>query len=173
MSLRLPENEARRLSQELRCEDGDFLAQRRAIAGLGLLSAGIMGLIALYQLGLLKHIPEPPLPNMAADTVTASPEAYALLATPDAVLGLGSYAVTVGLAASGAKDRARSQPWIPLALTAKTLGDAFQAARLALAEWRKNKALCFWCLTAAAATFATPMLALPEARQAWRNLRSP
>ena len=132
LSLRLPENQARRLSQELRCEAGDFLAQRRAVAGLGLVSAGIMGLIAFYQLGLLKHLPEPPLPKMSTDKVTASPEAYALLATPDAVLGLGSYAVTIGLAATGAKDRARSQPWIPLVLAAKTFGDTFQAARLAL-----------------------------------------
>ncbi len=38
----------------------------------------------------------------------------------DAFIGLGSYAATMGLAAMGAKDRAKTQPWIPLALAALT-----------------------------------------------------
>ena len=58
-----------------------------------------MGFIFLYQLGLIKHLPEPPLPGFNADKVDASSEAYAYFATPDAVLGLTSYAITIGLAA--------------------------------------------------------------------------
>ena len=98
------------LSRELRLGSGRFLQQRRKVLGLSLVAAGAMIPISLYQMGVIKHLPEPPLPRLDADAVDASPEAYAILATPDAVLGLGSYAVTAWLAAIGSEDRARAQP---------------------------------------------------------------
>ncbi len=58
--------------------------------------------------------------NQDADKVDASEEAYSHLQMGDAFIGLGSYAATMGLAAMGAKDRAKAQPWIPLALAALT-----------------------------------------------------
>lgn len=157
------------LSRELRQSTGGFLPQRRRVAGLALVSAASMGIISLYQLGVIKHLPEPP--GFNADKVDASPEAYAWLATPDAVLGLGSYAATLGLAAMGGADRARQQPLIPLALAAKALFDAAQAGRLTVDQWTKHRAFCSYCLVAAGATFAAVPFALPEARAAWRHLR--
>jgi tellurite resistance protein TehA-like permease len=77
----------------------------------------------------------------------------------------------MGLAAMGAKDRAATQPWIPLALLAKTTADAAQAAKLTIDQWTKHKAFCFWCLLAAAATFAALPLAVPEAVEAVNHLR--
>ncbi len=160
-----------RLSKELREGGGEYLDQRRGIVVLGLAAAGAMGLVALYQMGIVRHLPEPPLPGMDADKVDASDEAYAQLQMPDAFLGLGSYAATMGLAAMGGKDRAWTHPWIPLVLLAKTGLDAMQAARLTVDQAVKHKAFCFWCLLAAAATFATVPLAVPEALAAWRRLK--
>lgn len=157
------------LSHELRCETGGSLVQRRAIVGLSLVAAGSMGIIALYQMGILKHLPEPPLPKLDADKVDASEEAYAHLQTPDAVLGFGSYATTMALAAAGGKHRANEQPWLPVALAAKALVDAFQAAKLTRDQAVKHNAYCFWCLLAAAATFATVPFAISEARLALRG----
>ncbi len=71
----------------------------------------------------------------------------------------------------GAKNRAETQPWIPLALLAKTGADAAQAARLTVDQWTKHKAFCFWCLLAAAATFAALPLAVPEALKAFDQVR--
>lgn len=130
-----------------------------------------MGIIALYQIGVIKHLPEPPLPGLDADKVDSSEEAYSHLQMGDAFIGLGSYAATMGLAAMGAKDRAAAQPWIPLALAAKTGLDAAQAAKLTYDQFAKHKAACFWCLLAAAATFVSAALALPEARAAARELQ--
>jgi hypothetical protein len=107
------------LSRELRGSRAGFMAQRRGIAALSMAAIGSMGLISLYQLGLIKHLPEPPLPFFDADKVDAAPEAYALFNTPDGVIGLGSYALTLGLAAIGRPDRAERQPWLSLALAAK------------------------------------------------------
>jgi len=158
------------LSRQLRTGSGPFLARRRGIVGLSLVSVNAMGLIALYQMGIIEHLPEPPISGLDADKVDASAEAYAYVSTPDAFIGLGSYAVTMGLAAMGGEDRATQRPWIPLALAVKVLVDAAQAGKLTVDQWTKHRAFCFWCLLAAGATFATVPLAIPEARAALREV---
>lgn len=158
------------LSEQLRNGSGSFLEERRGVIALSLTAIGCMGLIALYQTGLLRRLPDLPLPIMDADKIDSSDEAYSKLSTPDAIIGLGSYAATMGLAAMGGRDRARTQPWIPLALAAKAGFDATQAAKLSYDQWAKHKAFCIWCLIAAAATFATVPLVLGEAVQAVRHI---
>ena len=158
------------LSEQLRRGDSDDLRRRRGIVGLSLVAVGAMGMISLYQMGIIKHLPEPPLPRLNADGVDASPEAYSRFATPDGVLGIGSYAMTMGFAAMGGADRARTQPWIPLALAAKVAFDTSQAVRLTVDQATKQKAFCFWCLLSAASTFATMPLIVPETRAAIRQL---
>jgi len=158
------------LSRQLRQGSGPFLTRRRGIVGLSLVSINAMGLIALYQIGIIEHLPEPPIAGLDADKVDASAEAYAYFSTPDAFIGLGSYAVTMGLAAMGGKDRATQQPWIPVALAVKVIFDAAQAGKLTVDQWTKHRAFCFWCLLAASATFATVPLAMPEARVALDRL---
>jgi len=101
-----------------------------------------MGFIALYQLGLIRHLPDPPLPMMNADRVDGSAEAYERFRMPDAVLGFGSYAVTMALAAMGGTRRARETPWIPLALAAKIAFDASNAGKLSVDQWTKHRAFC-------------------------------
>ena len=161
----------KQLSRQLREDEDHSLNRRRGIVACGLAAAGAMGVIALYQIGIIKHLPDPPLPGFDADKVDASEEAYSYFQTPDAFIGLGSYAATMGLAAMGAKNRAETRPWLPLALLAKTTADAAQAAKLTIDQWTKHKAFCFWCLLAAAATFAALPLAVPEAVEAVDHLR--
>jgi len=158
------------LSRQLREGDGSFLARRRGVVGLSLISVGSMALISLYQMGIIEHLPEPPLPHFDADKVDAASEAYAKLSTPDAVIGLGNYAATLGLAAMGGQDRATERPWIPLALAAKVAFDAVQAGKLSVDQWTEHRAFCFWCLLAAGSTFAAVPLVVPEARAALRQL---
>jgi uncharacterized membrane protein len=159
-----------KLSAQLRCDSGEFLEERRGVIALSLTAIGCMGLIALYQTGVIRSLPDPPLPLVDSNKVDASEEAYAKLQTPDAVLGLGSYAMTMGLAAMGGKDRAREQPWIPLALAGKAAADALQAAKLSYDQWARHRAFCIWCLIAAGATFATVPLVVGEAAAALREL---
>jgi uncharacterized membrane protein len=165
------ERSAARLSRELRRGDGEHLELRRRVIGLSLVSMGSMALIVLYQTGVIRHIPEPPLPGFNADKVDGSAEAYQILGMPDGALGLVSYASTLMLAAAGGKNRARTAPWLPLALTAKATADAAQAAKLTVDQWTKHRAFCSWCLLAAGATFAVVPATLPETRSALRNLR--
>lgn len=159
------------LSLRLRHGAGPALGRRRAVVGASLAAMGSLGVIALYQVGIVGHLPDPPLPGFDADAVHGSKEAYAVLATPDAVLGLSSYAVTALLAAIGGEDRATAQPWLPLALAGKVLFDLAQAGRLTRNEITEQHALSAWSLLATGATCATAVLVVPEARAALQRLR--
>lgn len=163
--------QARELSRELRHGDGEDLRRRRWVTALSLVSIGSMAAVSLYQMGLVRHLPEPPLPGLDADRVDGSGEAYRKLNTPDGVIGLRSYATTLALAATGGEDRARTHPWIPLALAGKAAFDALQAGKLTRDQWTKHRAFCSYCLVAAGVAFATLPLVLPEARSALRSLR--
>lgn len=158
------------LGRELRDGTGNFLDHRRAGVVLAMVSMASLAIVALYQLGMLKRLPEPPIPGLDAEKVNGSTEAYHLLKTPDAVLGLGSYAATLGLVAMGGANRAQTQPWLPLALAAKAALDTFQAASLTRKSWVNYRAFSLYSLITATATFLTLPIVLPEAYAAWRNL---
>lgn len=127
---------------------------------------GSLGIITLYQMGLIAHLPDPPLPGFDADKVHGSPAGYRRLALPDGVLGLGSYAATLALTAAGGRARAATRPWLPLALAAKVAFDSVQAGRLLRQEVVEVGALSAWSLIAAASTAWALPLALAEARAA-------
>ena len=154
---------AEAVSDALRREEGPYLDQRRRTAALTLTSMAALGAVALYQFGLIRHLPEPPLPLLDADRVDASGEAYQQLKTPDAALGLASGAVTLVLAGMGGPDRHRTRRWIPVALAAKAAGDALGGAYLSVEQASKHRRFCGYCLVAAAANIAALPQTVPEA----------
>ena len=162
--------EAEILSQQLRNSSSLFMQLRRGILGLSMVSALAMQLISLYQMGIIKHLPDPPLPHIDSDKVDASPSAYEKLETPDAILALANYAVTMTLTGMGAPDRAKTQPWIPIAMAAKIGFDTYEAAQLYINHVKVQKVFCFWCITAASTTALAVPLAIPETYAAVRNL---
>ena len=165
-----PTEQAEILSEQLRHGVGHFLPQRRGIIGLSLLAVGSMSMITLYQTGIIRHLPEPPLPPLNADKVDASAEAYTKLETPDAILAIGNYAITTGLAAMGGMYRAERQPWIPLALATKIGFDSYQAVRLYVDQTTKQHALCGYCILAATTSIASIPLVIPETIAAIKHL---
>jgi hypothetical protein len=130
---------AERVSDDLRRGTGSFLEQRRRIAGQTSLASAAVGVVGLYQFGLIRRVPEPSLPFLGADAVDASGEAYQELRTPDAALGLLGVGVTLVLAGMGDRDRARTTPWLPLALAAKTAGDAGAGLYLLAEQLTKHR----------------------------------
>ena len=162
---------AARLSRVLRRSTDRLLARRRGVLVSALTAAGAMGFVSLYQMGVIRHLPEPPFPRFDADRVDASEASYKWLSTPDGVLGLASYAATAVLAAMGGADRAKRRPWLPLALAAKVGVDTAQALQLSVKQWTDFRAFCFWCLVATGASLASAVLVVPEAQAALRVLR--
>lgn len=129
-------------------------------------------MVGLYQFGVLKGVPEPPIPGLDADRVDASGEAYALLHTPDSALGLTSAGITLTLAGMGDADRWRDRPWIPLALTAKAAADAAGSLLLFAEQVTKHRRICSWCTLAAAANLVALPATLPEGKAAWKAMRT-
>ena len=162
---------AHELSRDLRGGAGDFLRHRRVAASLTLVGMASLAAISLYQMGIYKRLLEPSIPVLDAEKVNGSAEAYGILNTPDAVLGLGSYAATLGLIAMGGPNRAQSQPWIPLALAAKSSLDSFQAGALTGKSWLKFRAFSLYSLVTALCTFLVLPVVLPEARAAWKEMK--
>lgn len=148
-----------------------YLRQRRSAIVLALSAGAAMAVITLYQTGILKRLPGPKNKWFNAEKVNGSLDAYALLNTPDAVLGLGSYAATIALASMGPADRHAKMPWVPIALCTKSLLDAGYAGKLSVKQWTKFRAFSIWSLLAAGATLATVRFTLPEAAAAIQFLR--
>lgn len=158
------------LSHELRLGTGPDLRRRRWILGLSLFGTLMAQVVLLFQMGLLRRLPDPPVGPFDATKVDASDYAYKRMAVPDGVLMLVTYAVTAALAAAGGKDRARQDPALPLLMAAKTGYDSWTCLKLAREEWAENRALCGWCQGATLASLASLALALPEAGRALGTL---
>jgi uncharacterized membrane protein len=162
---------AEQLSEQLRRGDDPRLTSRRRVGGLALLGAGSLGVVSAYQMGLLRHLPEPPGP-FNADKVDASGEAYVVGTVPDGPIGVLSYAATAVLATMGTVDRPDARPWLPLALAAKVAADALFGLFLTAEQASKHREYCSWCLVATLTSLVSVPLVVPEARQAWRRIRS-
>jgi uncharacterized membrane protein len=163
---------AERVSDDLRRGTGRALRARRRQMACMLAASGAMGVVTAYQSGLLRRLPDPPLPGVDSNKVDASGEAYFYLHTPDAALALANYGASMVLIGMGADDRAQRRPLIPLLAAAKLAYDAIGAAYLTVEQLSKHRALCAWCLAAAAASTVAVPAALPEARAAWKALRA-
>jgi len=163
---------ARRIGAQLRRRADPHLVRRRRVVVCALGAIAAMGGVALYQTGVCRHLPDPPLPFVDSDRVTGSGSAYWLLETPDALLAMVSYAVTAVLAGAGGADRWRRRPWLPLLLWAKLSFDALAAALLIREEVARERRVCAWCLAASAAAVVALPQGIPEARAAARELRS-
>lgn len=157
---------AEAVSDALRRGAGPFLDRRRRTAAFTLGSMVALGAVAAYQFGLVRHLPEPPVPMLDADRVDASGEAYHQLKTPDAALGLASVAVTLVLAGMGGPDRYRTRRWIPLVLAAKAAGDALGGAFLTIEQASKHHRFCGYCLLSGVANIGAAVETIPEARAA-------
>ncbi|MBX9583705.1 MAG: vitamin K epoxide reductase family protein [Gemmataceae bacterium] len=160
----------RRLSHELREETSPDLRRRRWVIGLSLLGVAAAKVVPLYQTGLIRRLPDPPLPKIDSNKVNASDYAYKRLQTPDGLLMLVNYAVTAAVAGAGGKDRARDQPWLVVATGAKTVYDVITCLTLGVEEWQANQALCAYCQAATGVSIASAALALPEAVRAVNHL---
>jgi uncharacterized membrane protein len=138
--------------------------------GLQLVGVAAGSVVSLFQMGVLKRLPDYPSRWFDATRVDASEYGYKYLQTPDALFMIGTYALTAMLVGAGGKNRARELPAAPLALTAKAFVDVATNLFLARQEWKYNKAFCGYCQSATLASLATLALSLPEARRALAQL---
>lgn len=162
---------AERVSDALRREDHPHLTARRRVALLQTVASAALSVVALYQYGIFRRVPEPRIPGLGADAVDASGEAYSMLRTPDSALGIASAGVSLALAGMGDADRAQRTPLLPLAMFAKLLADAAGGVVLTAEQVTKHRKVCSWCTVTSVALVASVPAAWPEVRDALRALR--
>lgn len=159
MKVKLDEKEAAQLSRTLRSDRSTHMRNRRAIAALSLAAAAPLGIVALWQLGAISKLPDPPLKAFDAAKVNGSAQAYDKFAMPDAILGIGSLAATMALAGMGGPRRAKI---LSLAMAGKVIVDAVVAGKLTVDQATKYHAYCMLCLISATATAAMVPFAIAE-----------
>jgi uncharacterized membrane protein len=157
-----------RLRDDLQRGDTPDMRRRRWIVGVSLAGMAAMGAVSLLQMGLVRHLPDPPLPRFSSDRVNSSDLSYGL-GLPDGPLSLASFALNVPLAAAGSAERARTHPWLPALAAGKAAVEAVVAGWYFSQMPAREKAWCGYCIVAAAASAAVFALTLPEARAALRR----
>ncbi|MFN2432740.1 MAG: vitamin K epoxide reductase family protein [Gemmatimonadota bacterium] len=158
-----------RLRDEIRDSGGEHARRRRWIVALSALGAVDFAVISLYQTGVIRHLPDPPLPGFASDEVNAAEDAYAM-GFPDGPLGMTSYAAGAWLASIGGERRAQDAPQWPLLLAVKAAADMAGAVHYLKNMATVQRKACLYCLIGAGVNFAVLGLALPEARHAAAGL---
>lgn len=159
------------LSRQLRTDHSPVMQRRRWIVGLSLAGVTIGQIVSLFQTGIIKDLPDPPVGPFDSARVDASDYAYKRLQTPDALFMIITYGITAALAGAGGRDRARTNPALPLALAGKAAYDAAVCTQLGVEEWKTNKALCAYCQVATLISYATLALSLVEAGDALRTVQ--
>ena len=157
------------LRRELQDGNSEDLNYRRGIIALSLVGIGAMTAVTLLQTGIVKHLPDPPLPNFDSDKVNSSDTAYAM-GVPDGALSLASLAANIPLASFGGEDRAEKMPLVPIAAAAKASVEAMVAGWYFYQMPTKEKKWCGYCIVGAAANVGIAALSLFEAKKAWKNL---
>jgi uncharacterized membrane protein len=150
------------LSKELRESQSPEMKARRTLIALSLLGVGIGKFVTLYQTGIIKKLPDPPIPIFDSNKVNASDYAYKRFATPDAALMIITYATTAWLASAGREERATKNPLWVKAMFAKILLDCATNVKLGTEEYAENKKLCFYCQSATLISFISLFVAWPE-----------
>ena len=155
--------------QDLQTGQSAGLRRRRAIVGLSLVGLCSMGLVSLYQVGLLRHLPDPPLRRFHADKVSASFRGYQYGVSHGA-LSVTAHALNIVLAATGGRGRSGMIPWLPMIAAGKAAAEAGMAAKTVLHQMPAvERAWCSYHLVNAMAHVGSFLLTLPEAWEALRH----
>jgi uncharacterized membrane protein len=161
--------EPQQLRRELQRGRSDEIWRRRGVIGLSLVGMAAMTAVTLFQTGVIKHLPDPPIDGFDSDKVNSSDTAYAL-GVPDGALSLASLAANIPLAALGGENRADEQPLVPIAAAGKALVEAMVAGWYFYQMPTKEKAWCGYCIVGALCNFGIAALAFPEAKRAIESL---
>lgn len=130
-----------------------------------------MAVVTLFQTGILRHLPDPPLRRFQSEKVNSSDTAYQY-GVPDGTITLTGHATNIAIAAIGGADRAQEQPWIPLLAAGKAGAEAMVAAKYLFYEMPVvEKAWCGYCIVDALMHIGAFAMTLPEAGKAFSALR--
>jgi uncharacterized membrane protein len=159
------------LRHDLRDTNDPEILLRRALVGASMIGLATMAVVTLFQTGAIKHLPDPPLQGFDSDKVNASNTAFGW-GMPDAPLSIISHAVNIALATMGTAERARMQPWVPLAAAGAAAPSAVVSAKYLFYQMPvEERGWCPYCIVDALAHIAAFGFTLWEAGKAVTHLR--
>lgn len=151
-----------------RTERSSSLQRRRRLAALAGVGVADFAIISLYQLGVVKHLPDLPGRLFDSDRVNASKKAYAL-GVPDGPLGALFYAgmmMTAGFGGTHRTGRPRVAKWVQGVLATGGVISALDYLRDMLFVQKK---VCPYCVVGAGLNLAIFALAAADIRGARRE----
>jgi uncharacterized membrane protein len=147
------------------------LRRRRTIAALASAGLADFAVISLYQMGAIRHLPDPPIRAFDSDRVNASTKAYAL-GVPDGTTGALLYAAELVLSAFGGSRKSGR----PLAASALLAGAAAVGAGAAVYYlwdmFARERRACAYCLVGSALNLSMLPLALGDLAEHMRERRA-
>lgn len=146
-----------------------FIGHRHAVVALSGVGMANATIVALRQLNVIRHLPDPPLASFHADLVTTSPQSF-VFGLPDAPLALASVALNIPLALAGGPDRADEQPWLPFAAATKAMVEAGITTWYFIQMPTRLRVWCIYCVVGAVVNVAIATLTVSEARHAAPNV---
>jgi uncharacterized membrane protein len=153
----------------LRRTGGGDVRLRRAVTIASLAGMASMTPGVLFQMGIVRHLPDPPLEIFDADKVDSADSAYPF-GVPDGPVSLAAHALNIVLAAYGDEKRSRRYRWLPVLAASKAGLEALVAARFLFYEMPfKEKKICLYCIGNGLAHFAVFGLTLRMAQKALRK----
>lgn len=143
-------------------EESRDLDLRRVAMGASVLGMAGMAAVALFQIGAIRHLPDPPIDGFDSELVNA-PDRASVWGVPDGFCKFTAHAVMLVLAAAWTSDRAGRRPWFPFLAAGFALGQAIAAGRAVVRMPKVDKAWCGYRLIDAAVHFVTAVIMVPAA----------
>ncbi|HEU4686112.1 MAG TPA: vitamin K epoxide reductase family protein [Nitrospira sp.] len=142
---------------------------RRGIVVLAVLGLGTGALMSLFQTGVIRHLPDPPIRRFHSDRVNASYAAYQY-GVPAGPLSVALHATSLLLASAGGRGRATRPAWLPFAAAGKAAVEAGAAARYLFHRLPVvERSWCAYGIVDAVLRIGMFVLSLPEACEAARE----
>lgn len=158
------------IRKELRKGKSESLHRRRQIALLSAIGAVDFSIISLYQVGVIRSLPDLPGKIFDSNKVNASQSAYQM-GLPDGPVSLGMYALNMILASAKGSHRTGRSPWYDFLLAGAVLASVGGTVTYLYDMAFKQKKVCPYCLVGAGVNFAMLPLVLKEARDSWKVFR--
>ncbi len=135
------------------------LKRRRRLTWLGALGLVDAAIMSLYQMGAVRHLPDPP--GFDSDHVVGSRAAY-FFGAPDAPLNALSLSATLILAGAGGSRASGRRPMFDVLLGASVLGHAAGALFYLWDMIAREKKACAYCIPALLINLSLLPLGLAE-----------
>lgn len=147
------------IKDALRMEKNPDMDNRRKVIALSALGLFDFSIISLYQTGVIRKLPDIPLPVFDSNKVNASKEAYQF-GVPDGPVSAVIYSLIMVFAAAGGSEKARKPVFDLLlggAVAANLSGALYYLYDMAF----RQKKICLYCVTGAAINIASAVIIAP------------